>query len=61
MNGAYHVMSFYGVHTSSLPRNGTSVKKEKQLHQTEFAEGVEWRRGTVYNGGEIQGGFADEI
>lgn len=23
--------------------------------------GVEWRRGTVYNGGEIQGGFADEI
>ena len=24
-------------------------------------KGVEWRRGTVYNGGEIQGGFADEI
>ena len=23
--------------------------------------GVEWMRGTVYNGGEIQGGFADEI
>ena len=30
-------------------------------HRTEFSENVEWRRGTVYNGGEIQGGFADEI
>jgi len=26
-----------------------------------FSAGVEWRRGTVYNDGEIQGGFADEI
>ena len=30
-------------------------------HRGECAEGVEWRRGTVYNGGEIQGGFEDEI
>lgn len=30
-------------------------------NRVEFAAGVEWMRGTVYNGGEIQGGFADEI
>ena len=30
-------------------------------NQAEFTADVEWRRGTVYNGGEIQGGFADEI
>ena len=33
----------------------------KSTHPSEFSEGVEWMRGTVYNGGEIQGGFADEI
>jgi len=49
-------MLFCGVHTSSLPRNGTSIK----IRET-TAPDCERRRGTVYNGGEIQGGFADEI
>ena len=39
---------------------GNHAFYEKQV-PTEFFAGVEWRRGTVYNGGEIQGGFADEI
>ena len=33
----------------------------KVKHRADSSAGVEWMRGTVYNGGEIQGGFADEI
>ena len=39
---------------------GNHAFYEKQI-PTEFFADVEQRRGTVYNGGEIQGGFADEI
>ena len=56
---SYNVISFGGVHTSSLCIENHNFVGCRD--QAEFAAGVEWRRGTVYNGGEIQGGFADEI
>ena len=47
-------------HLECLFSSGITLFMESR-HRAEFAEGVEWRRGTVYNGGEIQGGFADGI